>query len=362
MLCCALFVGTSAWAKTEDGEAAAKSEPVSANEEELLNKILSKLPKVSGYIQTGYNYGDKNGDNRSSFQLKRMRVLLDKKISNTFDFRAQFECFSGSTDGGATGYINHWNPKVDLKTNICRQILSRNGYMYNKAENIIGASLRELSVYDTILACIAGGCDKLNDLYLKTGFSRAKISVYMKNLAASDIIEKAVSFETGGWENAKKGVYRIRDNYVNFWFRFIYPHLSALYMMSAEEFYDTYIEPGLNTYLNRYFVGVCMEYLWLLNLTGKLPLHIKKMGTWIGKTGNIDIIAQNEVRENLVGLCNWEKPQVTMEMCEELFANMKKAKISANYYFLFSASTFEQAVVEMAEQDKRFVLIDMSEL
>ena len=33
MLCCALFVGTSAWAKTEDGEAAAKSEPVSANEE-----------------------------------------------------------------------------------------------------------------------------------------------------------------------------------------------------------------------------------------------------------------------------------------------------------------------------------------
>ena len=339
--------------------------------------------------------------------LEVVRVLPDYPVS---------ECIRVyGVIGGVTGYINHWNPKVDLKTNICRQILSRNGYMYNKAENIIGASLRELSVYDTILACIAGGCDKLNDLYLKTGFSRAKISVYMKNLAASDIIEKAVSFETGGWENAKKGVYRIRDNYVNFWFRFIYPHLSALYMMSAEEFYDTYIEkavsfetggwenakkgvyrirdnyvnfwfrfiyphlsalymmsaeefydtyiePGLNTYLNRYFVGVCMEYLWLLNLTGKLPLHIKKMGTWIGKTGNIDIIAQNEVRENLVGLCNWEKPQVTMEMCEELFANMKKAKISANYYFLFSASTFEQAVVEMAEQDKRFVLIDMSEL
>ena len=163
-------------------------------------------------------------------------------------------------------------------------------------------------------------------------------------------------------EGSRSNRYRIEDNFLNFWFRFIYPHLSALYMMSAEEFYDTYIEPGLNTYLNRYFVGVCMEYLWLLNLTGKLPLHIKKMGTWIGKTGNIDIIAQNEVRENLVGLCNWEKPQVTMEMCEELFANMKKAKISANYYFLFSASTFEQAVVEMAEQDKRFVLIDMSEL
>lgn len=106
--------------------------------------------------------------------LEVVRVLPDYPVS---------ECIRVyGVIGGVTGYINHWNPKVDLKTNICRQILSRNGYMYNKAENIIGASLRELSVYDTILACIAGGCDKLNDLYLKTGFSRAKISVYMKIL------------------------------------------------------------------------------------------------------------------------------------------------------------------------------------
>ena len=87
------------------------------------------------------------------------------------------------------------------------------------------------------------------------------------------------------------------------------------------------------------------------------------MGTWISKTGNIDIIAQNEIaHENLVSLCNWEKPQVTMEMCEEnCFANIEKAKISARCISVF-CDTFEQAVVEMAEQDKRFVLIDMSEL
>ena len=58
-------------------------------------------------------------------------------------------------------------------------------------------------------------------------------------------------------------------------------------MMSAEEFYDTYIEPGLNTYLNRYFVGVCMEYLWLLNLTGKLPLHKMKTGGSYESVGSI---------------------------------------------------------------------------
>ena len=114
----------------------------------------------------------------------------------------------------------------------------------------------------------------------------------MKNLAAFDIIQKVVSFETGGWENTKKGVYRIRDNYVNFWFHFIYPHLSDLYMIRPEEFYDRNIAPGLDAYLSRYFVEVCMEYLGLLGVVGKLPLKIARMGTWVGKEGNIDIIAQ----------------------------------------------------------------------
>lgn len=286
--------------------------------------------------------------------LEVVRALPDYPIS---------ECIKVyGVAGGVPGYINHWNPKADLKTNICRQILSRSGYMYNEAEKIIGARLRELSVYDTILAAIAEGCDKLNDLYLKTGFSRAKISVYMKNLAASDMIQKVVSFETGGWENTKKGVYRIRDNYVNFWFRFVYPNLSDLYLLSPEEFYDTHIAPGLESYLSRYFTEVCMEYLGLMDLTGKLPIKIKKMGTWVGKEGTIDIIAQNEIRENLVGLCNWDKPEVTEEMCEALFANMKQAKIKANYYYIFSAKSFAPALVRVAEEDSRFVLIDMNEL
>ncbi len=264
--------------------------------------------------------------------------------------------------GGVPGYINRWNAKADIRTNICRQILSPNGYLYGAAEELIGASLRELSVYETILAQIAQGHDKLNDLFLQTGFSRAKISVYMKNLAAFDIVQKVVSFETGGWENAKKGIYRIRDNYVNFWFHFICLHLSKLYLLPAEEFYDRYIAPGLDTYLNRYFTEVCMEYLGLLGLVGKLPLQIAKMGTWVGKEGNIDIIAQNPIRQNMVGLCNWEKPLLTMEMCEELFASMQKARIKAEYYFLFSAKGFDPSVKEMAEKDPRFILVDMNEL
>lgn len=264
--------------------------------------------------------------------------------------------------GGVPGYLNRWNKNEDFKTNICRLVLSEDGYLYKEAEALIAHELRELSVYNTILSYIAQGNNKLNDLFQKTGFSRAKISVYMKNLSHFDIVEKLVSFETGGWENAKKGVYQIKNTFVNFWYKFVFSNLSDLYRMKPEEFYDTYIEPDLDAYLSRYFRNVCMEYLMLLNQMKRLPFEIHKMGTWVGKTGNIDIIAQSTDRRNIIGLCNWEKPALTAEMCADLFDSMKKAKLTSKHYYLFSAKAFDQNLVKQMKGNPSFTLIDMNEL
>ena len=125
--------------------------------------------------------------------------------------------------GGVPGYLKRWNTKKSFKQNICDLILSENGYFFKMAEELVSSELRELSVYNTILMAIAKGENKLNDLFHYTGYSRPKISVYMKNLSHFDIIEKVVSFETGGWDNAKKGVYRIKDTYINFYYRFVRP-------------------------------------------------------------------------------------------------------------------------------------------
>lgn len=264
--------------------------------------------------------------------------------------------------GGVPGYMDEWNPHTSFKDNICRMALTEGGYLFDMAERLISSELRELSVYNTILSAIAQGHNKLNDLFLATGFSRAKISVYMKNLSHFDIVEKVVSFETGGWDNAKKGVYQIKDTYVNFWFKFVFPYLSDLYLMTPSAFYDAHIAKELDDYLSRYFRNVCMEYLQLLNQIGKVPFPIHKMGTWIGKTGNVDIVAQSSDRQNIVGLCNWKEPELTMQMCEDMYETMQKAKINSEHFYLFSAKSFETDLVEHAKRDTRFELIDMNEL
>lgn len=264
--------------------------------------------------------------------------------------------------GGVPDYLEKWDATKDFKENICSLVLSPSGALFDEAQQIIAAELREPSVYNTILSAIASGQNKLNDLYHATGFSRAKISVYMKNLSHFNIVEKVVSFETGGWDNAKKGVYQIKDTFVNFWFKFVFPHMSDLFLLTTEEFFDKYIASDVDEYLERYFKTVCMEYLLILNKMGKLPFAVKKVGTWIGKTGSIDIIAQSEDRRNIIGFCNWNEPQMTMQMCEDMALAMEKARLSSNDYYLFSATTFEEALENYVVRDPRFKLINMNEL
>ena len=264
--------------------------------------------------------------------------------------------------GGVADYLDRWDSTKSIKDNICTNILSPTGFLYKEAEGYISTELRELSCYNTILGSIASGNEKLNDLFEDTGYSRAKISVYMKNLSAFDVVDKVVSFETGGWDNTKKGVYRITDPYINFWFTFIYPHLSEVISNTPEAFYDKYIAPTLDDYLQNYFVNVCREYLHLLNMVGQLNIKLTKIGTWVGKEGTIDVIGQSSNRENVVGICNWTDKSMGYERYEELLESMKMARINANTIFLFSATQFDSKLVQLSKENNTVVLVDMTEL
>lgn len=264
--------------------------------------------------------------------------------------------------GGTPDYLTHWNQKQSVKENVIRLILRKGGYLYDEAENYIRSELREISVYSTILYSMASGHEKLNDLYNDTGYSRAKISVYLKNLAAFDVIEKVVSFDTGGWKNAKKGIYQIKNNFINFWFHFIYANMSALKTMSEEAFYDRYIAPGLADYTRRYMIDVCREYIEILNKMNRLPVRISKSGTWIGKQGTIDYIGHDTARRTVTGFCNRHHGMLTMDDLSEFKNIMEQARVKACAVYLFSAEGFSTELKGAAAADSSIVLVDMNEL
>ena len=264
--------------------------------------------------------------------------------------------------GGCPAYLNVWDGEKSIRENVCELILNPKGALFHEAEDFISRELRELSVYDTILYAMAMGNEKLNDLYQTTGYSRAKISVYLKNLAAFDVVEKIISFETGGWENTKKGIYRIKNPFLHFWFRFVYAHQSESCFMKPEEFYDRFIADELHSYLAGYFVKVCREYVELLNLIGKTPIRIAQMGTWLGKEGTIDVVGRSTDGEFVVGICNWQNDTLSFEDYQNLLYSMKQAKLHGKVTYLFSATAFEKRLYDLEKEEPTVVLVDMKEL
>lgn len=283
---------------------------------------------------------------KSAYEISGLLKIKNLSFIDTMhrfpDFRIE-ECVETySILGGIPGLWNQFDDKLTIQQNICRNILNPDCFLFGEGERMVAEQLRETSVYNTILAAIASGKCKLNDIYLHTDFSRAKISVYLKNLIELELVEKVFSFDTAGRENAQKGIYRIVHPLVDFYFTYMYPNMSALHTLSVGEFYNKYIYPDFKKYVSRYFTQVCRQHLEKLNERGRLPIRFDTSGEWVGKEGTIDLIAQDKDGKTLIGMCNWEKPMLTYADYEWILDCAKQARINADYIYLYTASRFDE--------------------
>ena len=107
------------------------AEPVAEPQSDFAD-FLKKMPvKISGYLQTGWNYTSNKNASTSSFQAKRLRLLLDGKVSENVDFRLQIEAFNGiagSTNGNGQKNIQVMDAFATWK--ICPEFKVRAGQFY----------------------------------------------------------------------------------------------------------------------------------------------------------------------------------------------------------------------------------------
>ena len=263
--------------------------------------------------------------------------------------------------GGYQDAYEFFDADLALKRLIIRNFLEPNGMFRHYGIDLIKTVLREPACYASILASLAEGRNKLNDLYLHTGFSRAKISVYLKNLINLCIVEKVQSFDTPGEENTKKGMYRIANPMVKFYFTYVYPNESFLANMHEEVFYNRFIAPSVNEYCMDVFPQVCEEFLCLMNERDMLPIHFTKYGEWVGKIGTVDIIAQDADRNFLFGFCKRGAGKYSLAEYEDAMKCVKETHLRADYVFLFSLDGFEDEILDLAENDESIYLVDRTD-
>ena len=244
--------------------------------------------------------------------------------------------------GGNRELWNYYKNGVSCKDFIINELLGTNGLCARLKDSLLPSDLREKSVYNTLLYILSDGNVKLNDIHEKSGYDRAKISVYLKNLSDRGIVRKAESFAALKNSNIKKGIYTICDPFISFWYKFIFPNISMLEIISPERFYRKFIESGFNAYRETVFVDIVRECLDLQLKKDGLNIGANSFGRFLDKNDAIDIAGTTTDGSIILCACHINRPHMPYRRFEELIESAAKSKIKYDYILLASAVDFDQ--------------------
>lgn len=253
--------------------------------------------------------------------------------------------------GGVPKYLRLWQENRRVRENILALFFSTDSPLFTEAEHILKSELRELGAYNTILTALASGRNKLNDIYEYTGYGRAKISVYLKNLSEMDIVEKIFSVSVRNSENTKKGLYRIKDNFINFYYAYVFPNLSEIECGEGKFLYAKVLQPDFDRYMRTSFSHVCREYLELMSKYKKLGKKYNEWHCWFGKKGILDIIGMDGDSNTIVGICHYADSKAGDEQLDEMYLLLEEAGIKPQKLCIFSKNGFEPELIRTCKQE-----------
>jgi AAA+ ATPase superfamily predicted ATPase len=265
--------------------------------------------------------------------------------------------------GGTPAYLHTIQSQQSLKDNILDGILTRGSFLYDEVRFVLQQELREPRNYFAILQAIAAGKTRLNEIKQATGIDGA--TAYLDTLQQLHLVERLVPVTETQPQKSRRGIYRLKDQYLRFWFRYVHPNRSQLERGGAQMILENQILPEIDHFTSLTFEEVCLQFFWQAGLSGKLPFVPTNIGNWWNAHEEIDLIVLGENNAILVE-CKWTSKPVGTDILAELErkAQLAKAELEDRHisFALCSRSGFTPQLVKDADRRKDVTLFTLPEL
>ena len=265
--------------------------------------------------------------------------------------------------GGVPKYIELFSESRDIYTAIQKCVLNRSGYLYDEPHFLLQQEVSEVGSYFSIIKAIAAGNSKLSAIASVLEIKATSLTKYLKTLIDLDILEREVPITEEKPEKSKRGLYKIKDNYLRFWFAFVYPNRSFIESGHSRIVMNK-IHKGLVTnHIGFVYEDVCRERMWDPNAEDAWPFHFTKLGRYWDNKCEIDITALDPEGRNLIlGECKYWQDAVGLSVLRDLEAKAEnvlweKSKRKV-WYVLFGASGFTDELKEYAASRDDLLLLD----
>ena len=212
---------------------------------------------------------------------------------------------------------------------------------------------------------IATGYTTPNEVAGATAVDSGPLSKYLRTLQRLRLVEREVTV-TASQQRSKRSRYRVADEFLRFWFRYVEPNRSSI-EEAPEMVYEGTIEPSLPDHVATTFEDVCLEAAWEAVRRGRSDPY-SEIGRWWYGEDEIDIVGLAPSDDRiLLSECTWTAAPVGHDLVATLEGKAERVRWGPadwdERFALFSRSGFADGLTDhLGEEWSLFGVEELAEL
>ena len=265
-----------------------------------------------------------------------------------------------SVTGGVPKYIELFDNKLSLADNIRNEIFSKQGFLFEEPTFLLEKEVSETVSYFSIIKTIAAGNHKMGAIAGALGLKTTQITQYLKTLTELEIIEKRLPVTENNPEKSKLGLYYIKDNFIEFWFKFAAPYRSELEIDNINAALKKMETNFTDSHVSFVFEEVSIETLRKL-----FSDNIQRAGKYWDNKHEIDVCALMDDGGYMIGECKYHDKPVDADAYFDLQKKVQDIQAFAGAeitFVIFSKSGFTNRILELSEKTSSLLLVNNGEI
>lgn len=229
-------------------------------------------------------------------------------IGDALGCEAQQSVVEYSVWGGVPRYWELRSDEKSFKSAVKNIILDGFGPLHEEPIRLFIDDMRESVQAYSILSVIGNGSNRLSEIAGRLNKPATNLSRPIENLIQLGYIKRDLPFGEPE-KNSKKGIYRISDPLMNFYFTFLAPNLSRLELGLTDLVFNSF-ESRIQGYVSSEWENICRQSIPMQPING---INFDIAGRWWGSNikkepVELDIVSESVNKEYLlIGECKWSK-------------------------------------------------------
>lgn len=271
--------------------------------------------------------------------------------------------------GGVPKYLEFFEDGREFAEQLKDTVLSKSGFLYEEPYFLLKSESVTAVNYFSIIKAIADGNHKLGKVAGVLGQETSALTPYLSTLTDLGFIEKRTPVTEKNPEKSRKGLYFISDNFIRFWFRYIYPYKGELELDNMQIVLDEMRKDFTQKFVAFSYEDICKDIFKELCRNSAIDFIPSRIGSyWLndfeGDT-EIDVMAVDHQNKRVfAGECKYYTKPVDATVYFSLKEKVENAneirKAFPGYdviYGIFSKSGFTDRMLDMANANDSLILI-----